>query len=793
MRLLLRLRILWRRLRRRFANALRPATSSLESLGERREAPIVAEGLPAARRSYRVLVAVARPESAARLGRIAGAIARRREGEVLVVRVAEAHEREVAVTSGGSQSGADAALERFPEMGLALAAARAEGAPAGFVLRASEDIGFALRAEARRQRAGVILLGWEVPGRREGAALLGRTALDAETVEVPRILRDVLEYPPADTLLVSGTEAVAPRRLLVPIGIGRSVITALLFARAIAGEEGRVTVLRVLPKEAGPDEADLETAERRLRSSLRSAGLPGLEARVSTAEDVSAGLLREAEIGGFDAVIVSGKRESLLRRLLYGPTQLRIARDCAAPVLVTQPRASELSYLGMRLWRLFYDRVPNLETEERQRVGAAIGSASEPSVDFFVMTGLSAAIASLGLQLDSAAVIIGAMLVAPLMSAIIASGLGVVEGQLPLVRRGLIAAMQGGALSIVVGFLTGLRPGTLEMTSEIAARTQPQLLDLGVALASGAAGAYAMSREDLSASLPGVAISAALVPPLTVVGLGMAMGDPEVALGALLLYVTNFVAIAAAAGLVFGLLGFGPHDGVEAEEELQRRGLRTAAVLLVAITLALGWFTLELARGARFESSLEASLVAHTEESEELESFQPIAIEEWGYRQTEQAIDLEVVLRLRQEVAPRFTYQRSRGIQDGIAVDMGEPVSLTLSLVPSLYLDAATPPTATPTSTPTPTPTPSPTVTPTRTPTATPTPRPSPTPGLLERILRESLATAEPTAVPSLLERLLPGEPPDDEADEDASEADPEEEGRPSGVGDAPGALTATP
>ena len=109
-------------------------------------------------------------------------------------------------------------------------------------------------------------------------------------------------------------------------------------------------------------------------------------------------------------------------------------------------------------------------------------------------------------------------------------------------------------------------------------------------------------------------------------------------------------------------------------------------------------------------------------------------------------------------MVPLFTYDVSRSIQDGIAVDMGEPVSLTLTLVPSIYLDAATPPTATPTSTSTRTPPPTRSPTPTPTITPTPTLTPTPTPGLLQRLLQDSLATPEATEAPSLLDRILPGD-----------------------------------
>ena len=96
------------------------------------------------------------------------------------------------------------------------------------------------------------------------------------------------------------------------------------------------------------------------------------------------------------------------------------------------------------------------------------------------------------------------------------------------------------------------------MTPEIMARTQPTLLDLFIALASGMAGAYALSQKEVSAALPGVAIAAALAPPLSVVGLGLANGNMQAASGALLLFVTNLITISLAGVIIFTLLGIHP-------------------------------------------------------------------------------------------------------------------------------------------------------------------------------------------------------------------------------------------
>ncbi|MEP7342245.1 MAG: DUF389 domain-containing protein, partial [Acidobacteriota bacterium] len=172
----------------------------------------------------------------------------------------------------------------------------------------------------------------------------------------------------------------------------------------------------------------------------------------------------------------------------------------------------------------------------------------------------AAGIATLGLVLNSPAVIIGAMLISPLMGPILAGGLAFATGDLILGLRAVISLALSCAVAI--GFsvlLVGLLPFK-EMTAEIAARTQPNTLDLAVALFSGAVGSVAICKEvkGVVTSIPGVAIAVALMPPLCVVGYGFGIAISQsggegmrVARGGGLLFLTNLVAITFTAMLVF--------------------------------------------------------------------------------------------------------------------------------------------------------------------------------------------------------------------------------------------------
>lgn len=218
--------------------------------------------------------------------------------------------------------------------------------------------------------------------------------------------------------------------------------------------------------------------------------------------------------------------------------------------------------------------------------------ASQVNRDYYVMTALSAAIATLGLFLNSAAVIIGAMLIAPLMSPILACGLAVARGDLDFLKRAAQTSLVGIIVAAAVAATLGALVPRMPLGTEVLARTHPTVFDLGVALASGVAGAYAFSSRSLSAMLPGVAIAAALIPPLATLGIGFSFGRRDVLFGAALLFLANFVAIAVGAALTFLALGFIP-EGTGPDHRHRKRSFIVAAVLMALILIPLVYFTVQ--------------------------------------------------------------------------------------------------------------------------------------------------------------------------------------------------------
>ncbi|WP_336985660.1 DUF389 domain-containing protein [Altererythrobacter aquiaggeris] len=203
----------------------------------------------------------------------------------------------------------------------------------------------------------------------------------------------------------------------------------------------------------------------------------------------------------------------------------------------------------------------------------------ETSPRYLFMTAMSAGIAVLGLLLSSPAVVIGAMLLSPLMDPIIGAGFSLATGDYRWLRQSAISLAWGTLLAVALCALIVFLSPIQAMTEEIASRTRPNLFDLLVALFSALAGAYAMIRGR-EGTIVGVAIATALMPPLAVIGFGLATWNWTVFSGALLLYVTNLMTIALTAAVMARIYGFRTSLS---ERQTQ---FQTAAIITVFVALA---------------------------------------------------------------------------------------------------------------------------------------------------------------------------------------------------------------
>lgn len=240
----------------------------------------------------------------------------------------------------------------------------------------------------------------------------------------------------------------------------------------------------------------------------------------------------------------------------------------------TPPPVEPLFPITTRAW---WHR--HLEPEERRRVmdELAITRVEHWAWRFTIMLTLSVIVAVMGLSANSAAVVIGAMLLAPLMQPVLATAASL---SMSLLRKSLASLFKvalATAWCIAIAYVISMLLPAGPLSNEIVSRTQPDIRDLVVALAAGMAGAYATVRKDASSSLPGVAVAVALVPPLATIGITLEAGKSELARGASLLYFTNLAAIVFAGVMVFIATGFVP----------PRRLANTAVQLLVAGVIAL--------------------------------------------------------------------------------------------------------------------------------------------------------------------------------------------------------------
>lgn len=195
------------------------------------------------------------------------------------------------------------------------------------------------------------------------------------------------------------------------------------------------------------------------------------------------------------------------------------------------------------------------EPDKFTRVRLQIDDASAFDIPFVVMNTLATIVASYGLLANSPAVVIGAIIIAMLLGPISGVGLALVVGDQKLLRKASTAILGGVVVVLMTSFVIGLVHRDVPVTHEIISRTAPNLFDLMIALAGGAAGAYATISPRLSIAFVGVAIATALVPPLASCGILLAKGDYAMAGGALLLTFTNIVGIQAAASFVMWMHG----------------------------------------------------------------------------------------------------------------------------------------------------------------------------------------------------------------------------------------------
>ena len=264
-----------------------------------------------------------------------------------------------------------------------------------------------------------------------------------------------------------------------------------------------------------------------------------------------------------------------------------------------------LKYLRWLKWK-------QMDSPHLNQVRSQLLDESKLDMPYLILIISSCMIATFGLLSNSTAVIIGAMLVAPLMLPIRGLAFGALVGDSFLFRTGSVSVVVGTILAVILSCLIGWLTGITNYGSEILARTQPDLLDLGIAVAAGAIGGYSKIQSKVSDTFAGTAIAVALMPPVCVVGLGLSQGNWILSRGATLLYLTNLLGIALACMMVFLSAGYAP---------LRQAGkpLLAAIILTSLLLIPLGLSFSRLVQNARIQRSIRDALTNGTVTFQRLE------------------------------------------------------------------------------------------------------------------------------------------------------------------------------
>lgn len=296
------------------------------------------------------------------------------------------------------------------------------------------------------------------------------------------------------------------------------------------------------------------------------------------------------------------------------------------------------------------------------------------SLDFAALVIASTVIATLGLFENSAAVIIGAMIIAPLMRPLVGLSLATISADVLLLKRATFTLIVGSITGLLIAYAIAFVLQQIELTNEILARTKPNLLDLGVAVFAGAIGAYCQSNKKLSESLAGVAISVALVPPLSVVGIGLAYRQPDIWWGAMLLYLTNLVGITIAGALVFLAMGYAPLKRA-------KRGLVISSGLMLMLGVPLAFGMNSMLFENRLSKEIRDLLTSKTY------TFRDVKLKDVEVRRYRKPVLVEATIYADQQIVPN----QVRLVQAFLSKELQMPIEFKLKVIALTEVTSAEP------------------------------------------------------------------------------------------------------
>lgn len=475
-----------------------------------------------------VVVPIGRPDTAAQMLELAGEMVHPSEGLVIALIIALGDSE----SANKAMSEVNQVIEDFRGAG--------EGHNVELVTEIAISISRGILDVARERNADVIILGVQQSTRRQ--------------VKLGTVVENVIATAPCGVLIYRTSTSPSFSRVVIPIDGTVQSMTAMRLGVSLAKQHD-VSVRQMSVQYNYQYSAEHEKAMKETEALMPKDKRPSKQIIVGRTPERS--ILRD--MTDKDLLVMGFSQKSDFERQITDDLSNQLLNRAPGPVIMI----SQIEWqTGMRgtIERSLLRINPQLtEVEQNELIWSAQKNA-DTNLDYTVMIVLSAGLATLGLLTNSTAVIIGAMLVAPLMSPLAGFSTGMATGLLTLTRRASTTLVLGVFLALLISIVMGVVSPIDSPTPEMLSRGSPGVLDAAVALVSGLVAAYALARKGIPAALAGVAIAAALMPPLCTIGLGIALQNINLAIGATLLFLANITFIIASQYITFLWLGMRPDE-----------------------------------------------------------------------------------------------------------------------------------------------------------------------------------------------------------------------------------------
>lgn len=586
-----------------------------------------------------VLVPIGRPDTASQMLQLAGELVHPIDGLVIALVVAMG-DAELAnkVTDEVEQ-----VIEDFRAHG--------EGHEVEMVTEIAPSISRGILDVARERNADVIILGVQQSAVRQ--------------VKLGTVVENVIKAAPCGVLIYRSSTSPSFNRVVIPIDGTLQSASATKLGISLALQHD-ATVRQMSVQYNYQYDADREQEMRKYEARMPSDRRPHKQIVVGRTPERA--ILKE--LNENDLLVMGFSQKTDFERQITDDLSNQLLNRAPGPVIMISRIEWQKGIAGT-LERQMLRLNPQLTKVEQNELIWSAHKNAEPNLDYSVMIILSAGLATLGLLTNSAAVIIGAMLVAPLMSPLSGFSTGMATGLIALTRRASLTLLQGVFFALLISIGMGVFLPVSEPTQEMLTRGSPGVLDAAVALVSGLVAAYASARKGIPAALAGVAIAAALMPPICTIGLGVAMQEPNLAIGATLLFLANITFIIASQYLMFLWLGMRPD---EAREGVTANLTRVWWVVLAGLTVLVLIVFTRLSSQAVDEAMIESRLEEEVFPNSEVVDYSVLA---------SVPLSIQITVQSEESISPAQVESAQRLINDIVGQDVQLEVLSQLIVRPS--------------------------------------------------------------------------------------------------------------